>query len=149
MLLDAAALANEMNAANVSRLAALLRDPDAAVRWWGATGLSALGKNAAPAAAALRNALADEAPGVRVAAAEAIGNLGDYGAALPILRQALQHDAPLVRLAAINVLDRFGPQAKPALPAIRAATMKVKDPVAEYVNRMAEYLPQRNFPAEE
>jgi N-sulfoglucosamine sulfohydrolase len=148
-LLEVAAIANERNAANVPRLAALLSDPDAAVRWWGATGLSALGQHAAAVEAALRNALADEAPCVRIAAAEAVGHLGDYSAALPILRHALQHDAPLVRLAALNVLDRFGQQAKPALPAIRGAAMKVKDPVAEYLNRMVEYAPPRNFPSEE
>jgi hypothetical protein len=55
----------------------------------------------------------------------------------------------LVRLAALNVLDRFGQQSKPALPAIRDAAMKVKDPVADYLNRMVEYLPPRNFPSEE
>ncbi|MBI5396670.1 MAG: hypothetical protein HZA91_15360, partial [Verrucomicrobia bacterium] len=61
--------------------------------------------------------------------------------ALPVLTKALEHDAPLVRLAAINVLDRFGPKAKPALPAIRAAGMKQKDFVADFFNRMVEYLP--------
>ena len=73
-----------------------------------------------------------------LAAAEALGNLGDYDAALQTLKKALQHDAPLVRLAAMNVLDRFGQHAKPALPAIRAAGLKKKDHVADYVNRMAE-----------
>lgn len=145
-LLDVAAVANEIQGAHAPGLAVLLGDPEAAVRWWAATGLAALGKSAKPAEAALRKALADEAPSVRVAAAEAIGNLGAYAAALPVLTSALQHDAPLVRLAALNVLDRFGPQAQPALPAIRAAAMNVPDPVAEYVNRMIEYLPQRNFP---
>ena len=78
---------------------------------------------------------------MRVAAAEALGNLGDYAAALPVLTQALEHDAPLVRLAALNVLDRFGPQATPALPAIRRASMKNKDFAADYVNRMVQYVP--------
>jgi len=142
-LLDAASIANEMKAANAARLTALLGNADAAIRWWGALGLVALGKDAKPAESALRKALNDDSPSVRIAAAEAIGNLGDHAAALSVLTKALEHDAPLVRLAAINVLDRFGPKAKPALPAIRAANLKSKDHAADYLNRMVEYLPQR------
>ncbi|MFM7181426.1 MAG: sulfatase-like hydrolase/transferase [Verrucomicrobiales bacterium] len=141
-LLEAAALANEMKPANTERLTELLANKDAALRWWGALGLVALGKDAKPAESALRKALSAESPCVGIAAAEAIGNLGDHATALPVLKKALEHDAPLVRLAALNVLDRFGSQAKPALPAIRAAGLKMKDPVADYVNRMVEYLPQ-------
>jgi len=96
---------------------------------------------------ALRRALTDDSPSGRVAAAEAIGNLGDYDAALPVLLASLKHDAPLVRLAAMNVLDRFGRRAEPALPAIRGAAMKAKGHVADYVNRMVDYLPARNFPS--
>ncbi|MCX6897958.1 MAG: sulfatase-like hydrolase/transferase [Verrucomicrobia bacterium] len=140
-LLNAASIADEMKPANVSRLAALLENKDAALRWWGAMGLVALGKDAKPAESALRKAMADDSPSVRIAVAEAIGNLGDHAAALPVLTKALEHDAPLVRLAAINVLDRFGSKAKPALPAIRAAKMKQKDFVADFFNRMVEYLP--------
>jgi hypothetical protein len=77
-----------------------------------------------------------------------------------VLTQALEHEAPLVRLGAINVLDRFGARAKPALAALRAAKMKLDEQtaefisgvqpalqaqahVAEYVNRMVEYVPER------
>ena len=141
-LLDAVDIANQMKPANVPHLVALLGNRDSAVRWWGATGLAALGKNAAPAAAALRKTLTDDSPSVRIAAAEAVGNLGDYAAALPVLTQAIQDDVPLVRLAAMNVLDRFGPPAAPALPAVRAAVMDSKDPIADYLNRMADYLSQ-------
>ncbi|MBI5397341.1 MAG: sulfatase-like hydrolase/transferase [Verrucomicrobia bacterium] len=140
-LLDAAGIASEMKGANAARLTALLGNADAAMRWWGALGLVALGKDAKPAESALRKALVDDSPSVRIAAAEAIGNLGDHAAALPVLTKALEHDAPLVRLAAMNVLDRFGPKAQPALPAIRAAGMKQKDFVADFFNRMVEYLP--------
>ncbi|MBI5688409.1 MAG: sulfatase-like hydrolase/transferase [Verrucomicrobia bacterium] len=140
-LLGAAALANKMTPANTARLQALLDQKDSALRWWGATGLVALGKDAKPAEAALRKAMSDDSPPVRIAAAEAIGNLGDHAAALPVLTKALEHEAPLVRLAAINVLDRFGAKAKPALPAIRAAGLKKKDHAADYLNRMVEYLP--------
>jgi uncharacterized sulfatase len=140
-LLDAATLANQMKPANTQRLTALLANKDAALRWWGALGLVALGKDAKPAESALRKALTDDSPSVRIAAAEAVGNLGDHAAALPVLTKALEHDAPLVRLAAINVLDRFGAKAKPALPAIRAAKMNQKDFVADFFDRMVEYLP--------
>jgi hypothetical protein len=50
-------------------------------------------------------------------------------------------DAPLVRLATLNVLDRVGPKAAPALPVIRRASMQHKDFVADYVNRMVQYVP--------
>ena len=39
------------------------------------------------------------------------------------------------------VLDRFGAKARPALPAIRGAKMKLKDFVADFLNRMVEYVP--------
>jgi hypothetical protein len=45
-LLAAGALANEMKPANAARLAALLTQSDAAVRWWGTVGLVALKSDA-------------------------------------------------------------------------------------------------------
>jgi len=115
----------------------------------------------------LRLALDDSSPDVRIAAAEAIGNLGDYAAALPVLTKALEHESPLVRLAAINVLDRFGARAAPALDSIKGAGVKLDDQavdflagvartgggvqptlksqayLVEYLNRMVEYVPER------
>jgi N-sulfoglucosamine sulfohydrolase len=142
-LLDAAQTANAMNSLNLPRLINLLEQPEAALRWWGALGLVALGKEARSAEAVLRQALKDPSPEVRIAVAEALGQLGDHAAALPVLTEALRHDAPVVRLAALNVLDRFGSQAKPALAAIRAAGLANKDPIADYANRMIEYVPAR------
>jgi hypothetical protein len=166
-LLRAAALANEMKPANAARLGVLLGHADAALRWWGAVGLVALGRDARPAESALRQAMRDDSVSVSIAAAEALGNLGDHAAALPVLTKALEHEAPLVRLEALNVLDRFGARAKPALAAIRAAKVKLDEQttefingvartgggvqpalqaqayVAEYVNRMVEYVPAR------
>lgn len=140
-LLAAARLANAMDPASAPLLARLLDHPDPALRWWGAVGLAALGREAAPVAPALRAALEDPAPEVRIATAEAVGNLGDDPAALAVLTAALGHDSEFVRLAALNVLDRFGPRARPVLPAIRAAAIKSPGHVAGYVNRMVEYLP--------
>ncbi|MCX7887300.1 MAG: sulfatase, partial [Verrucomicrobiae bacterium] len=64
-LLEAARTANAMNPANIPQLAALLEHNDPAMRWWGATGLVALGPNAKPAEKAIRKTLTDEAPEVR------------------------------------------------------------------------------------
>lgn len=140
-LLMAARLANAIQPTNAPQLVKLLTHADPALRWWGAVGLVALGKNAQSGERTLRQALTDSAPEVRIAAAEAIGNLGDDATALPVLVAALQHDSEFVRLAALNVLDRFGMRARPALAAIRAAGMERSSPVTDYVNRMVEYLP--------
>jgi hypothetical protein len=103
--------------------------------------LVSLGTEVKPAEPALRKALSDAAPEVRIAAAEAIGNLGDDAAALAVLTAALRHESEFVRLPALNVRDRFGARARPALPAICAAAMKSKGHVAGYVNRMVGYMP--------
>lgn len=144
-LLSAAETANRADPSNVPALVELLDSPDAALRWWGALGLVALKDKAAPATAALRNALKDESPDVRVAAAEALANIGEDKEALDQLVAELEHESVFVRLAALNTLDRMGARAAPALAAIRAAP--TDDPlhrdVADYVRRIAGYLPDR------
>ena len=144
-LQQAADLANAMDPTNADRLVALLGDADPAVRWWGAVGLVALGTKAAPAEAAIRKALEDDSPNVRVAAAEALANLGHGEAVqdtLPVLTEALAHETPFIRLRAMNVLDRLGQQARPALDAMKKAGIKGGD-VASYVARMVEYVPEK------
>lgn len=144
-LLRAADIANAMDPKNIPALVALLRDPDAAVRWWGATGLLALEAGAAPAKTALVTALEDRSPDVRIAAAETLARIGEVGRALPVLEAALRMDDVFVRLAALNAAERLGPEARPLLPAIRAAkiTAPAQKDTADYVARMVEYLPAR------
>jgi len=142
-LLAAADAANAMDPAGLPRLLELLKAEDAAVRWWGAVGLVALGERAAPAAEVLVGALADPAPNVRVAAAEALCHLGRHDRALPVLIAALGHPTPFIRLRAMNVLDRIGPKAKPALAAMKQAGMGNKGHVAQYLGRMVGYVPKR------
>ena len=141
-LQDAADLAGAMDPANLDRLVALLAGADPAVRWWGAVGLVALGKQAAPAQAAVRKALEDPSPNVRVAAAEAMANLGKVDLALPVLTAALAHETAFIRLRAMNVLDRLGEAARPALAAMKSARMKGGGHVGGYVGRMVAYVPK-------
>ena len=137
----AADLANAMNAEGLPNLIALLKDTDPAVRYWGATGIGALGESGRSANDLLRPLLTDRAATVRVAAADALCRLGDYKQALPALTAALADDNPAVRLQAINVLDRLDERARPALEAIKNA----KTDGNPYVVRVAEHA-LRAFP---
>lgn len=141
-ILPATELASERDARNVQKLIELLKDSEPSVRWWAALGLAMLGNDAAPAEAALRDALVDESPLVRVAAAEALLPFGDIATARDVLVSVLSDPTPFARLRALNALHRLGKDAEPALPAIADAGLKGIFP-ADYVNRMVEYLPER------
>jgi len=142
-LLEAAEVANRTDAARVGRLVELLQADDAAVRWWAAVGLASLGRKAAASTDALRRSLQDPSPEVRVAAAEALSHLEPQAERLPVLLDALRHPSAVVRLRAINALDRLGARTPAVLEAIKGAGSSGPGPVADYVNRMVQYLPSR------
>ena len=123
----------------------MLRDADAAVRWWGALGHIRLGAAARPAAAALAAALADPSPDVRLAAAEALAGLGQLDRALEVIAEALRADDGFARLSALSLVARLGTRARPLIPAIRAATYvdPANKDVTDYISRMVGYLPGR------
>ncbi len=144
-LLSAADAANRTDPADMPALVELLRADDPAIRFWGATGLVALGAKARPATEQLLAATQDESPEVRVLAAEALAHVGRLPEALPVLIAALQHDSAVIRLRALNVLDQLGQDARPALQAIQQAKPQSKGHVEDYVGRMVEYVPEK-FP---
>jgi len=134
-LLTAADLANDPNAGNAAKLTQLLKNGESAVRYWGAIGLVALKADASVAADALIAALGDKAPNVRIAAAEALCNIGESKKAAPVLIEALKHTTPFIRLRALNVLDRHSPIAESALPQIREA--RIKSGICRHVSAYA------------
>ena len=99
-------------------MTAALSHEDAAVRYWGATGLIILGDKARPAEQALLTSLADQGPNVRIAAAHALCNIGRDDVAVPVLMADLASDQEWVRLAAAIALDEIGEQARPAVDAM-------------------------------
>jgi uncharacterized sulfatase len=127
-----AALAAQQGPAALSKLTELLGDDDAAVRYWAATGLLALGEQAGGAADALRKALSDDSPNVRIAAAEALARQGSPAEALPVLTAALEHKNEWARLHAAIALDHLDAQARPALSQLRA----MQDDANQYVGRV-------------
>src|SRR5262249_33780274 len=128
-------LASRPNAVNAPALVKLLKDLDPAVRWWGATGLGALGRAGSSTAGALQAVLRDEAPWVRVAAADALCRMGQHEPALPVLIKSVQDENEFVRLAAVQALDRIGDRAKPA----REVLEKAKSDKNQYVVRVVEH----------
>lgn len=112
----------------LQQLKEALQDKDSAVRYWGALGIRMRGKDAvAGAREELYKALADAAPSVRIAAAEALGKFGDDEdgkRALAVLLELapLDKNGPYLSMMALNALDEMGARAKPGLAVIKAAT---------------------------
>ena len=111
---------------HVSVFKAAIDDGDPAVRYWAATGLAVLGKQAGPARAALRKALSDPKSWVRFAAAEACCKLGPRKRAVKVLADGL--DLPNIKenLHAAEILVALGKQARPALAQMKQAVKRAE-----------------------
>ncbi|MHC4298620.1 MAG: sulfatase-like hydrolase/transferase [Planctomycetota bacterium] len=101
--------------ASIPRLRKLLRDSDSAARYWAVIGLTALGREAEPAADSLAVLLNDPAPNVRFAAAGALCKLDMCEAALPVLVMGLEDTREETVLYAARELQSIGDKARPAV----------------------------------
>jgi arylsulfatase A-like enzyme len=125
-ILRAAELAARRESEDVPKLIRLLSDPDSAVRYWGIMGIVIRGRQAARSSLeALRGALSDPAPSVRIMAAQALGEHGDdqdVPAALEVLVDLANLDKHGLYLAvqALNAVDTVGPKAKSVKTALEA-----------------------------
>jgi len=114
-----------------------LGDKYSSVRYWAVVGLHNSCKETKDmerAKAVLKKMLADSAPVVRIAAAQAMCEWGDEEEGLAVLVEALQDETDTARLYAAIALSRIGNKAQPALPQIKAA---VDDPF-DYVQRVSQ-----------
>ncbi|MFM1555953.1 MAG: sulfatase-like hydrolase/transferase [Limisphaerales bacterium] len=130
---NAAAMASSGVYALPSMIQAM-QHPDAAVRYWGATGVGNIGSQATNAKRPMMDALKDKSPSVRIAAARALAKLGESKLALSVLEAELQSEHQWGRLAAAIVLDEMDTQAKPAIPALKRA---LKNQPNKYIVRVA------------
>ena len=118
---ETAALASSGPAA-LPKLLKAMSDPDAAVRYWGATGVGNIApKKNANALGAVRKALGDASASVRIAAGRALARMGEPAEALPTLKKALAGPHQWARLQAAIVLDEMEEQARPAIPELKKA----------------------------
>ncbi len=103
-----------------------LSDEDSAVRYWAATALAALGSQARPAREELNNALNDEWPWVRFAAAEACCYVGLDYEGVQILAAGLMKRDIITNLHAAEILVALGEKARPAIPHMKQAIQKAE-----------------------
>ena len=149
-VLAAADLATSMQPSATAKLEGAMKDPDAGVRYWGVMGVLIRGKEEAERLkAALRSALADASPHVRIAAAEALGKYGsegDLSAALNLLIDLAdpeKHNS-YIAIHALNAIDALGKKAAPLKDRIAALpTVDPKSPVRvsrEYTTNLVNWL---------
>jgi len=120
-LVEAANLANRAIEDDIDDLIALLGHKDSAMRRWGAIGLLAAGPLAVGARQELIAALQDEAPDVRLTAAEALCGLGLEDRALGTIEELLTYPDGIIRREALYVLVRIGEAARPLLSCLDKA----------------------------
>ncbi|MDA1052829.1 MAG: sulfatase-like hydrolase/transferase [Planctomycetota bacterium] len=127
----------------IGNLISATLDEDSAVRYWGAMGLLMRGETGVSVSRGLLwKALNDESPGVRIAAAEALGRYGnkvDVAAALPVLLDLASptENGVYTSMAALNAIDSLGAKAASAIKQI--AELPTQDPKAD--GRMKGYVP--------
>ncbi len=114
-----------------------LRQEDPAVRYWAATGVGniAAGGYDVPKTVPplMKDALEDESPSVRIAAARALCHLGSPGQALATLQRELEGEQEWARLQAAIVLDEIEEMARPAIDALRQG---LEDQPNKYIVRV-------------
>jgi len=121
----------------IPELRQALGNEDAAVRYWGATGLGNFAEEAKSRDGmekALRSHLDDESPAVRIAAARALCRMGHLDRGLEPLKAELAGDNEWARLEAAIVLDELDEDARPALEDLQAA---LEDQPNKYIVRVA------------
>jgi arylsulfatase A-like enzyme len=148
-IMGAADTATNLKPEAVPQLADALRDSDSAVRYWGATGMTIRGAQAVNKTRdALRAALTDSSPSVRVAAAEALGRYGDpqdVDAALPVLLKHANIDnhGLYVAMLALNAIDEMGERARPIgkqVAALPKGNATVHDRMKENLAKLLEHI---------
>jgi uncharacterized sulfatase len=132
-LIEVATAASEGRQAFPTLLEAM-EHADAAVRYWGATGVGNIGEPAHSAEAEMTAALKDDAASVRVAAARALCRMNKPGRALRVLKAELAGEHQWGRLQAAIVLDEIGGMARPAEDALKKA---LSDQPNKYITRVA------------
>ncbi len=151
-IMRTADLASSLKEGVNDKLYQAMQDDDSAVRYWGILGLIMRGEDAVKESTSqLHEALKDNAPCVRVAACEALGEYGseeDLEKVLPELMELSNSDksGALVATMALNVVDQLGEQCRPYKDQI--AKLPKEDPnthgrMNSYTGRLLQTIMER------
>jgi N-sulfoglucosamine sulfohydrolase len=120
------AAANDVGVADNATFIKHLDNPDAAIRYWGAMGLTASAELSKSHVARLSKALEDASVSVRIQAADALARHNHLSTALPVLERALTHKNMAASLHAARTVELLGKDALPLLDAMRACDARMK-----------------------
>ncbi|MES2695503.1 MAG: sulfatase-like hydrolase/transferase, partial [Verrucomicrobiota bacterium] len=140
----AADLASQLDPAALPQLQKLATDSDNAIRYWAALGFLMRGKaGVAAGAPALRQALNDASPYVRIVAAEALARYGaetDLAPSLAVLGALApwEKNDVFISMAALSAIEAVGAKAAPLHELVR--TMKPTGPTPD--DRFDSYIPR-------
>jgi uncharacterized sulfatase len=113
--------AEQVGRAEPTDLIQNLKSENASIRYWGAIGLGALENGLTKSSImALKKALEDSSPSVRIEAANALIRNGKAEPALTVLIGELDHQNLIVVTHAARTIELLGELAKKALPAMKA-----------------------------
>jgi len=118
-IVETAEMASLGEVENIPQLVQKLKDPNPAVRYWAATGCTILGKKAISVRGQLETVLDDPQVAVRIAAAEALYQLGEKETVLEVLTSALTDSDRMARVQALNVLELMGEDARPSISNVK------------------------------
>ena len=109
---------------------------DPVIRYWAMTGIGNIGKNAGEVAKKISiDAMKDDSPSVRIAAARAVAKFGEIDSALGLLKNELKSPHQWARLATAIVIDEMGEDARPLVNDLKKV-LKIRQP-NKYIIRVA------------
>lgn len=138
-LMEASELATLGGKKELNTFIRYLKNPNSAMRYWGATGLLILKADARPAISALKEAAKDKSGVVATLAAEALYGMNEKRLAVETYGRILSSETYSMydKIFALNSVDAVNDDCKELLPAIR---LLVQDKSKDYLVRNAEYL---------
>lgn len=140
-VLKTAEVASSKDLSQQTWLISQLKSNDPTIRYWAATGLLILGKDAKNSVEALRTALTDDKPYVQIVAAEALYGLGEKQKGVAAIKRYLQDENPRLALQAIGALQNVDNE---TLKTIQPDLEAVASGTEEYTTRAAKYLLERD-----
>jgi arylsulfatase A-like enzyme len=112
---------------NLPDLTEYLKSNNRIIRYWAATGLLILGKDAESSVDHLTTALQDPSPDVTIVAAEALYRLGQRQKSVETLLTALENPNVSVRTFALNIIDNLDERSPRVRQAVEKLGKKSKD----------------------